>query len=204
MPKKSGRVAVDWLPHKVHFKVHRSLRGLDQLIAGKDEADAPLCGSTIRVTEPGSEGTQPRDLANPLGMSSMPARMTTERGDVTCKRCRAMMARMKTDKPQGQAPAVTTRHGATMKILLSAWAAKHYSPPPAIRTLRGWVRTGQIHPPAELVGRHYMVEEDAVRIPTEPEEKDYPPVDERMLSPRVREILASVTKPSARTKRTLR
>lgn len=52
----------------------------------------------------------------------------------------------------------------TMKrIPLHAWAAQHYDPPPSMWVLRKWVRTGQIYPAPELVGRDYYVREDARR-----------------------------------------
>ena len=50
-----------------------------------------------------------------------------------------------------------------MKILLSDWAARNYSPPPSAWTLRAWIRKGQIYPPPELVGSSYYVSEDARR-----------------------------------------
>ncbi len=51
-----------------------------------------------------------------------------------------------------------------MKVTLEAWAARHYSPPPSIWTLRRWVKRGEIHPAPELVGRTYYVEQDARRV----------------------------------------
>lgn len=50
-----------------------------------------------------------------------------------------------------------------MKILLAAWAAKMYDPPPSAWVLRKWVREGQICPPPERVGHAYYVDEDARR-----------------------------------------
>jgi hypothetical protein len=52
-----------------------------------------------------------------------------------------------------------------MKITLSDWGSKHYSPPPSKRVLRAWVNSGQIHPLPERVGLRIMVDESAVRIP---------------------------------------
>lgn len=53
-----------------------------------------------------------------------------------------------------------------MKIKLTEWASRHYSPTPKIVTLRAWANSGQIFPPPEKVGSHgFMVEESAVRIP---------------------------------------
>jgi len=51
-----------------------------------------------------------------------------------------------------------------MKVTLAAWAKQFYDPPPSIHTLRQWVRNGEIHPPAELVGRNYYVNHDAKRL----------------------------------------
>lgn len=50
-----------------------------------------------------------------------------------------------------------------MKILLSDWAARHYSPAPTLWVLRKWVRAGEIYPPPEKVGSSYYVEETAQR-----------------------------------------
>jgi predicted site-specific integrase-resolvase len=68
-----------------------------------------------------------------------------------------------------------------MKITLAAWAARNYSPAPSIRTLRTWVRTGQVFPPAEKVGRNYMVEETAARLP---------PMDEPLEAPDLSKLSA--------------
>lgn len=51
-----------------------------------------------------------------------------------------------------------------MKILISEWAAKHYSPAPSAFVLRKWCRDGEITPRPEKVGRDWMVEESARRI----------------------------------------
>ncbi len=50
-----------------------------------------------------------------------------------------------------------------MKISLQEWGKRNYSPAPAIRTLRDWVRTHQID--AEKVGKTWMVDERATRTP---------------------------------------
>lgn len=55
-----------------------------------------------------------------------------------------------------------------MKILLAAWAAKMYDPPPSPWVLRKWVREGQIFPPPERVGHTYYVDEDARRQTGQP------------------------------------
>jgi predicted site-specific integrase-resolvase len=52
-----------------------------------------------------------------------------------------------------------------MKIQLTEWGARNYSPSPTIGTLRAWASTGQIVPPPEKVGRLLMVDENAVRVP---------------------------------------
>jgi predicted site-specific integrase-resolvase len=56
-----------------------------------------------------------------------------------------------------------------MKILISAWAARLYSPAPSAFVLRKWCRNGEIYPPPEKVGRDWFVDEAARRITgTEP------------------------------------
>lgn len=50
------------------------------------------------------------------------------------------------------------------KILLAAWAAINYDPPPSMWVLRKWIRQGEISPMPVLVGRSYYVEEDAIRV----------------------------------------
>lgn len=55
-----------------------------------------------------------------------------------------------------------------MKILLTDWAAKHYSPPPSIFTLRRWAKAGEIYPPPEKAGKSYYVDENAQRISVDP------------------------------------
>ena len=52
-----------------------------------------------------------------------------------------------------------------MKITLSEWAARNYSPPPSLHTLRIWAKSGQICPAPERVGQRLMVDERAIRIP---------------------------------------
>ena len=52
-----------------------------------------------------------------------------------------------------------------MKITLSEWGARHYSPAPSAKVLRAWASTGQIHPAPERVGLRQMVDENAVRMP---------------------------------------
>jgi predicted site-specific integrase-resolvase len=51
-----------------------------------------------------------------------------------------------------------------MKILLTEWAARHYSPAPSDWTLRRIARDGQIYPPPEKVGREWYVDENAKRL----------------------------------------
>lgn len=69
-----------------------------------------------------------------------------------------------------------------MKITLSEWGRRHYSPPPSIRILRSWVATGQIAG-VEKVGTSYMVDENAVRIRVDIQ------YDDMEMSPRARQIL---------------
>lgn len=51
-----------------------------------------------------------------------------------------------------------------MKVKLTEWASRNYSPAPSIHILRRWTREGQIHPEPEKAGRDYYVEETAIRI----------------------------------------
>ena len=51
-----------------------------------------------------------------------------------------------------------------MKLLLTEWAAKHYSPPPPLFTLRRWARDGEIWPAPEKVGKAWYVDESASRM----------------------------------------
>lgn len=51
-----------------------------------------------------------------------------------------------------------------MKVTLATWAASHFSPPPADRTLRLWVREGRIVPAPVKVGRSYYVDPAARHI----------------------------------------
>jgi len=49
-------------------------------------------------------------------------------------------------------------------IPLFDWAKRTLDPPPSIRTLRSWARTGRIHPKPMMIGREYRVREDAVLV----------------------------------------
>lgn len=51
-----------------------------------------------------------------------------------------------------------------MKITLTEWAEKNYSPAPSAWVLGQWRRGGQIHPAPERVGREWYVEDTARRI----------------------------------------
>jgi len=51
------------------------------------------------------------------------------------------------------------------QIPLTEWAARHFDPPPSIRTLRRWAREGRISPRPVLVGREYRAAEDAIYVP---------------------------------------
>ena len=55
-----------------------------------------------------------------------------------------------------------------MKILLTVWAARRYSPAPPIFTLRRWARAGEICPAPEKVGKAFYVDENAERIGVQP------------------------------------
>lgn len=50
------------------------------------------------------------------------------------------------------------------KITLPVWAARHYDPPPAKRTLLLWVSEGRIVPAPIKIGRAYYVDPDAQHI----------------------------------------
>ncbi len=50
-------------------------------------------------------------------------------------------------------------------IPLCDWAGQVFAPPPAIRTLRAWVKTGQIQPAPVKVGREWRVYELAQYVP---------------------------------------
>lgn len=82
-----------------------------------------------------------------------------------------------------------------MKITLSEWGKRNYSPSPSAHILRTWARTGQIIPAPEFVGRTLMVDEHAQRIPLPQPlgETDEPPSRSGgnvvTLSPRAQEIL---------------
>lgn len=51
-----------------------------------------------------------------------------------------------------------------MKITLTEWASKHYSPAPTAWVLGQWRRACQIQPAPERVGREWYVEQDAQRM----------------------------------------
>ncbi len=51
-----------------------------------------------------------------------------------------------------------------MKILLTDWASRRYSPAPSAFVLRKWCRDGEIYPPPEKVGRDWYVDETAKRL----------------------------------------
>lgn len=62
------------------------------------------------------------------------------------------------------------------KIPLPAWAAKHWSPPPAARTLAIWAANGRIRPAPQKIGRTYYVDPDAIfSAPGSPPDMLYPP-----------------------------
>ena len=48
-----------------------------------------------------------------------------------------------------------------MRILLSDWAAQHFTPPPSMWTLRRLVRQGDIYPAPIKLGKAYYVEPNA-------------------------------------------
>jgi len=68
-----------------------------------------------------------------------------------------------------------------MKILLKEWGAKNYNPSPSHTTLLEWRKTGQLFPPAEKVGRCWMIDERAERIPL-PEINDLSNISKRALN----------------------
>lgn len=51
-----------------------------------------------------------------------------------------------------------------MKLLLTEWAEKNYRTPPPLFTLRKWARNGEFWPPASKDGKHWYVDENAVRL----------------------------------------
>jgi predicted site-specific integrase-resolvase len=51
-----------------------------------------------------------------------------------------------------------------MKVTLTKWAAARYDPLPSLWTLRRWAREGELHPPPELVGKTYYIDENARRL----------------------------------------
>jgi len=65
-----------------------------------------------------------------------------------------------------------------MKITLTEWGARNYNPSPSTHILRSWAKTGQISPQPEKVGKTWMVDENAARIPfathTDPVGSDIP------------------------------
>ena len=48
-----------------------------------------------------------------------------------------------------------------MKITLTEWASRRYSPAPSAWTLRRLANKGKFYPPAEKFGRTYYVDENA-------------------------------------------
>ena len=73
-----------------------------------------------------------------------------------------------------------------MKIQLTEWGARNYSPAPSIRILRLWASSGQLYPAPEKVGHEWMVDEHAIRVAV-PEV-----ADSNSASDRVRNILRTV------------
>lgn len=47
------------------------------------------------------------------------------------------------------------------KILIQAWAQRHWDPPPSQITLCRWARLQRIDPPPQKVGNRYYVDPDA-------------------------------------------
>lgn len=72
--------SVAWLPHKIHFMGRQHLKGWRLKMFGQEVIDGPLCGSEPVISDPNSTGTQP-------------ARMTSNKKEVTCKRCQGMLER---------------------------------------------------------------------------------------------------------------
>lgn len=50
-------------------------------------------------------------------------------------------------------------------VPLTEWSRRKFDPPPSIRTLRQWARSGRIHPSPIRLGRQYRVKEDAEYVP---------------------------------------
>lgn len=73
-----------------------------------------------------------------------------------------------------------------MKILITEWAARNYSPAPSPAQLKSWIKTGQIFPAPEKVGRNWMVDENSSRMP------NVILADIEHLSERARTILKSI------------
>jgi len=72
-----------------------------------------------------------------------------------------------------------------VKITLTEWGSRNYSPPPSIGQLKTWVRTGQIFPAPERVGRTWMLDEKSARVPL----VEYQPIEQ--MSKRALSILKS-------------
>lgn len=51
-----------------------------------------------------------------------------------------------------------------MKITLDEWAQRNYSKPPSKWVLRKLMRSGEIQPPPEKLGRDWFVDESAQRV----------------------------------------
>lgn len=49
-----------------------------------------------------------------------------------------------------------------MKVLLDDWTKRNFDPPPAIRTVRQWIKEHKIYPAPIKVGRSYYVDQDAM------------------------------------------
>jgi hypothetical protein len=65
-----------------------------------------------------------------------------------------------------------------MKIQLTEWGERNYSPPPSHRILRAWAASGQLLPTPEKVGRIWMVDEHTIRVAI-PETSDLSRMSER-------------------------
>lgn len=51
-----------------------------------------------------------------------------------------------------------------MKIRLTEWAARNFSPAPCRNTIGNWIRQGRIAPAPVFIGRAYWVDADAKYI----------------------------------------
>lgn len=49
-----------------------------------------------------------------------------------------------------------------MKIRLSDWLEREFSPAPAMRTARRWIKQGKIYPAPVKIGKAYYVEKNAI------------------------------------------